>query len=71
MAEQIVKSVVEKAVMKEARMAASLLRLHFHDCFVKVSIIFVMQIDLIAISIDSSRICNNKMYACACTILMA
>eukprot|EP00253_Pinus_taeda_P017827 PITA_17827 len=35
MAEQIVQSVVEKAVMKEARMAASLLRLHFHDCFVQ------------------------------------
>ncbi|XP_057848742.1 peroxidase 49 [Cryptomeria japonica] len=34
-AEQIVKSVVQKAVMKEARMAASLLRLQFHDCFVK------------------------------------
>ncbi|GLJ37514.1 hypothetical protein SUGI_0762300 [Cryptomeria japonica] len=31
----IVKSVVEKAVEKEARMAASLLRLHFHDCFVQ------------------------------------
>eukprot|EP00253_Pinus_taeda_P022282 PITA_22282 len=35
MAEQIVQSIVEKAVMKEARMAASLLRLHFHDCFVQ------------------------------------
>lgn len=34
-AEQVVESVVEKAVKKEARMAASLLRLHFHDCFVK------------------------------------
>ncbi|EEF40783.1 peroxidase 72 [Ricinus communis] len=34
-AQQIVKSVVAKAVAKEARMAASLLRLHFHDCFVK------------------------------------
>eukprot|EP01018_Ginkgo_biloba_P041120 Gb_12580 [translate_table: standard] len=31
----IVRSVVEQAVIKEARMAASLLRLHFHDCFVK------------------------------------
>ncbi|XP_071702288.1 peroxidase 72-like [Rutidosis leptorrhynchoides] len=31
----IVQSVVAKAVAKEARMAASLLRLHFHDCFVK------------------------------------
>ncbi|CAN6541595.1 hypothetical protein ACFX13_018691 [Malus domestica] len=34
-AKQIVKSVVAKAVAREARMAASLLRLHFHDCFVK------------------------------------
>ncbi|KAK2982781.1 hypothetical protein RJ640_025197 [Escallonia rubra] len=29
-----VKSVVESAVSKEKRMGASLLRLHFHDCFV-------------------------------------
>ncbi|XP_042381598.1 peroxidase 72-like [Zingiber officinale] len=34
-AHQIVRSIVAKAVAKEARMAASLLRLHFHDCFVK------------------------------------
>ncbi|KAI9165889.1 hypothetical protein LWI28_022368 [Acer negundo] len=34
-AQQIVKSVLAKAVAKETRMAASLLRLHFHDCFVK------------------------------------
>ncbi|KAL9691675.1 hypothetical protein QQ045_012100 [Rhodiola kirilowii] len=34
-ATNIVKSVVAKAVAKEARMAASLIRLHFHDCFVK------------------------------------
>ncbi|KAG6399570.1 hypothetical protein SASPL_141051 [Salvia splendens] len=32
---QIVESIVAKAVAKEPRMAASLLRLHFHDCFVK------------------------------------
>ncbi|KAI4325458.1 hypothetical protein MLD38_030857 [Melastoma candidum] len=31
----IVKSVVAEAVAREPRMAASLLRLHFHDCFVK------------------------------------
>lgn len=34
-AREIVNSIVAKAVAKEARMAASLLRLHFHDCFVK------------------------------------
>ncbi|KAL6007128.1 Peroxidase 72 [Asimina triloba] len=34
-AQEIVQSVVARAVAKEARMAASLLRLHFHDCFVK------------------------------------
>ncbi|CAO2830512.1 unnamed protein product [Amaranthus hypochondriacus] len=32
--QQIVRSVVAKAVARETRMAASLLRLHFHDCFV-------------------------------------
>ncbi|KAI3967301.1 hypothetical protein MKW92_017202 [Papaver armeniacum] len=34
-AEEIVRSVVAKAVQKETRIAASLLRLHFHDCFVQ------------------------------------
>lgn len=32
-----IKRVIKDAVMKEPRMGASLLRLHFHDCFVKVS----------------------------------
>ncbi|XP_078171584.1 peroxidase superfamily protein [Carex rostrata] len=32
--EDIVRSVVEQAVVSDPRMAASLLRLHFHDCFV-------------------------------------
>ena len=31
-----IKSVVEASVQKERRMGASLLRLHFHDCFVNV-----------------------------------
>nr|ANY40012.1 peroxidase [Phlox subulata] len=34
-ATEIVKDIVAKAVAKETRMAASLVRLHFHDCFVK------------------------------------
>jgi peroxidase len=32
-----VKSAIVSAVSKEARMGASLLRLHFHDCFVQAS----------------------------------
>ncbi|GKU99231.1 hypothetical protein SLEP1_g12104 [Rubroshorea leprosula] len=34
-AKEIVKSIVAKAIAKEARTGASLIRLHFHDCFVK------------------------------------
>lgn len=36
-AEAIIFSWVENAVMEDSRMAASLLRLHFHDCFVNAS----------------------------------
>jgi len=32
-----IKSAIVSAVSKEARMGASLLRLHFHDCFVQAS----------------------------------
>nr|XP_016442397.1 PREDICTED: peroxidase 9-like [Nicotiana tabacum] len=34
-ANEIVMSVLEEAIAKDPRMAASLLRLHFHDCFVQ------------------------------------
>lgn len=32
----MIRRVVEDAVRQESRMGASLLRLHFHDCFVQV-----------------------------------
>lgn len=35
-ADDIVMSVLFNAISKDPRMAASLLRLHFHDCFVQV-----------------------------------
>lgn len=36
-ADQIVISVLKEAIAKDPRMAASILRLHFHDCFVQVT----------------------------------
>lgn len=35
---KIVRKEVQNAIKSEMRMAASLLRLHFHDCFVNVSL---------------------------------
>lgn len=35
-ANEIIMSVLENAIAKDPRMAASLVRLHFHDCFVQV-----------------------------------
>lgn len=37
LAEEIMRRIVENAVVKDPRMAASLLRLHFHDCFLMVT----------------------------------
>lgn len=36
--ESIVAQVVKDAVSKDATVPAALLRLHFHDCFIRVSI---------------------------------
>lgn len=41
-----VKSVVQSAISKENRMGASLLRLHFHDCFVNVRNFFLIFLQL-------------------------
>lgn len=39
-----IKRIVEAAVEKEGRMGASLLRLHFHDCFVQVRILTLINL---------------------------
>ena len=43
-AEAIVFSWVETAISEDPRMAASLLRLHFHDCFVNASHVFMLHV---------------------------
>lgn len=43
---QIVRKGVQNAIKTETRMAASLLRLHFHDCFVNVSYLNFHSINL-------------------------
>ena len=37
-----VRGVMQRAVAKERRMAASLLRLFFHDCFINVRLLFFL-----------------------------
>ena len=37
-----IKIVVEQAIGREPRMGASLLRLHFHDCFVNVRLLLLL-----------------------------
>lgn len=46
---KIVRKEVQNAVKTETRMAASLLRLHFHDCFVNVSYLNFHLINLFSI----------------------
>lgn len=42
-----IKSMVEDAVDKEKRMGASLLRMHFHDCFVNASSLLQIKISIL------------------------
>jgi len=52
-ANDIVMSVLEKAIAKDMRMPASLLRLHFHDCFVQVSLYCICRNEISDTQIDN------------------
>ncbi|MBA0696127.1 hypothetical protein Goari_002710 [Gossypium aridum] len=51
-----IKSAVNSAVSNEARMGASLLRLHFHDCFVNASRLFF------SFNEFHLHVCNDEIY---------
>ena len=51
-----IKSAVDSAVSSEPRMGASLLRLHFHDCFVQVISLSLS----LSLSLSTALICLNK-----------
>jgi hypothetical protein len=61
----IIKSAIVSAVSKEARMGASLLRLHFHDCFVQAShLISHFLLFFPFLSVLSANVCMS----CECVI---
>ncbi|KAL5780554.1 hypothetical protein ACOSQ2_011291 [Xanthoceras sorbifolium] len=59
-ADDIVMSVLEKAIAKEPRVAASLLRLHFHDCFVQGCDASVLLDDSATIASEKKSVPNRN-----------
>ncbi|CAN4080858.1 unnamed protein product [Withania somnifera] len=59
-----IRTSVRQAVSRERRMAASLIRLHFHDCFVQVCthfyVIYVLQVEIIHLAIETPTIVSEK-----------
>ncbi|MCO5607890.1 hypothetical protein L7F22_062092 [Adiantum nelumboides] len=56
----VVESVVSQAIQTEARMAASLLRLHFHDCFVHGCDGSVLLDDTASVTGEKTALPNNN-----------
>ena len=72
---KIVSSVLEEAFQSDPRIGASLIRLHFHDCFVNVSLnhYFKSQnlcLSIIFIKLASFRICCNLKFRNTCFFIL-
>ena len=61
-----IKSAVDSAVSSEARMGASLLRLHFHDCFVNASHLSLSSSFIFNYFFISAILCDLQMSTCVC-----
>ncbi|KAI3521956.1 hypothetical protein L1887_11432 [Cichorium endivia] len=59
-ANDIVMSVLERVIAKEPRMAASLLRLHFHDCFVQGCDASVLLDDNVMFASEKNSVPNSN-----------
>lgn len=74
-AESIIFSGVENAVSQDSRMAASLLRLHFHDCFVNASLfhvflLFISVVDFLTNVVTSFHASHFFGQGCDASILL-
>ena len=59
-AESAIRTAISAAIARERRMAASLIRLHFHDCFVQV----LVQLEATIIDSELARILH-ELYSCS------
>lgn len=61
-AASVIRKVVQKAVANDSRNAAILLRLHFHDCFVQVSLIFIPLLSISLFPLPEKNQINKSLF---------